>query len=38
VRKGLVAWGDPPKGFTKKRFAGIEITEKGRALLREHAG
>lgn len=30
---GLVKWTDPPKGFRKTVFAGVEITDKGRALL-----
>jgi hypothetical protein len=29
VRQGLVIWGDPPEGFTKKRFAGTQITAFG---------
>lgn len=35
VRRGLVAWGDPPAGFDKRMFAGVEITEAGREALRE---
>jgi len=33
ARRGLVKWGDPPKGFTKTKFAGVEITPAGRAAL-----
>ena len=36
VRRGLVSWGDPPKGFNKRMFAGVEITPAGRAALREN--
>ncbi|MCG8271618.1 hypothetical protein MIC97_08895 [Aquamicrobium sp. NLF2-7] len=35
VRRGLVVWGDPPEGFDKRMFAGVEITEAGRAALAE---
>lgn len=35
VRRGLVSWGDPPKGVNKHMFAGVEITDAGRAALRE---
>lgn len=33
VRRRLVTWGDPPKGFAKCRFAGVCITPAGRAAL-----
>lgn len=33
VRRGLVKWTSPPKGFDKRRFAGIKITAKGIATL-----
>ena len=33
VRRGLVSWGNPPAGFTKCRFAGTTITDKGRRVL-----
>lgn len=29
VRRGLVKWTSPPKGFDRRRFAGIHITAKG---------
>jgi hypothetical protein len=35
VRRGLVRWRAPPKGFDRRRFAGIHITAKGRAALAE---
>lgn len=31
VRRGLVKWTAPPRGFDRRRFAGIQITAKGRA-------
>ena len=34
VRLGLVIWRDPPKGFSRRRFAGIRITAKGRRAIR----
>lgn len=33
VRRGLVTWGDPPRGFDKRRFAGAAVTAKGRAAI-----
>lgn len=33
VRRGLVRWRAPPKGFDRRRFAGIHITAKGLAAL-----
>jgi hypothetical protein len=33
VRRGLVRWTSPPKGFDRRRFAGIHITARGRAAL-----
>lgn len=33
VRKGLVHWGDPPATFSRRRFAGIEISTFGRLTL-----
>ena len=33
VRRGLVAWGDPPEGFDRRKFAGTTITQKGRDYL-----
>lgn len=33
VRRGLVRWRAPPKGFDRRRFAGIHITAKGKAAL-----
>lgn len=33
VRRGLVKWGNPPKGFDKRKFAGTRITKAGRAIL-----
>lgn len=38
VRRGLVAWGDPPAGFDKRVFAGVEITPAGRRALAEQEG
>lgn len=35
ARRGLVKWGEPPKGFTKSKFAGVEITDLGRRALDE---
>lgn len=35
ARRGLVKWGDPPKGFMRSKFAGIEITDLGRRALDE---
>lgn len=36
VRSGLVEWMDPPEGFDKRRFAGIQITAKGRKAISQH--
>lgn len=33
ARRKLLTWGNPPSGFTKSKFAGIEITPAGRAAL-----
>lgn len=33
VQQGLVTWGDPPKGFSRRWFAGTTITNKGRVAL-----
>ena len=33
VRRGLMTWGDPPGGFTKARFAGVEVTDAGLSLI-----
>lgn len=33
VRAGLVNWTDPDQPFDPRRYAGTEITAKGRALL-----
>lgn len=33
VRRGLVRWRAPPKGFDRRRFAGIHITARGKAAL-----
>lgn len=38
ARAGLVKWGDPPKGFTRKIFAGVTITDAGRAALAASRG
>ncbi len=35
VRRGLVSWTSPPKGFSARRFAGTRITRKGLSLLRQ---
>jgi hypothetical protein len=35
VRRGLVAWGAPPAGFDRRRWAGTTITNAGRVLLTE---
>lgn len=36
ARRGLVRWGSPPKGFSRRLFAGTRITAKGIRLLRRH--
>lgn len=33
IQHGYIKWGDPPKGFSKRHFAGTTITNKGRSLL-----
>lgn len=38
VRRGLVAWGDPPAGFDKRMFAGVTITAAGREVLATSKG
>lgn len=35
VSRGLAAWGDPPPGFDKRKFAGVTITDAGRQALHE---
>lgn len=37
VRRGLIAWTDPPAGFSRRMFAGVEITPAGRAAIVEDA-
>jgi len=37
IRRGLIAWGEPPKGMTRSLVAGTTVTEKGRALLAQYA-
>ena len=34
VRCGFIAWGQPPEGFRPSQYAGVTITDKGRAALR----
>ncbi len=38
VRQGFVTWGDPPDWIDPETFAGVEITARGLAALKEDKG